>query len=176
MPKLKHLVFLIAILATPAFAADDKPSEDSIRQLLAMTNARKLVDNTLSQMDGALKTNLQGALRGKPMTPERQKIIDKTREKTLALAKEMLAWDKLEPIYISTYRNTFSQEEINGLIAFYKTPSGQALITKMPVVMQQTMVEVQKLSVQFAKQFDDINKDMIAQLDAVPEKASKAKN
>ncbi len=178
MPMLKHLVFLIAVFsAVPAFAADDKPSEDSIRQLLAMTSARKLVDNTIAQMDGMLKTNLQGALRGKPMTPERQKIIDKTREKTLSLAKEMLAWDKLEPIYISTYRSSFTQEEINGLIAFYKTPSGQALITKMPVVMQQTMVEVQKLSTQFAKQFDDINRDMVAQLDAVSDKtADKAKH
>ncbi|TJZ73208.1 DUF2059 domain-containing protein [Chitiniphilus eburneus] len=42
----------------------------------------------------------------------------------------------LKPDYIKLYRDTFTQEEIDGLIAFYKTPAGQALVDKMPLVLQ----------------------------------------
>ncbi len=172
MQKLTLLAVLSFLFAAPVFAADDKPSEDSIRQLLEITQARKLIDSTVNQVDGMLKNSAQAALRGQPMTPERQKILDKSRTRTMALLKEELNWDSLQAIYVDIYRNSFTQEEVNGLITFYKTPSGQALIRKMPVVMQQTMVEVQTLSVQFAKQFDDINRDMITQLDGVTDKAA----
>jgi hypothetical protein len=168
MQKLKYIIFLIAIFTSPAFAAEAKPSEDSIRQLLAITGARKLVDSTIGQIDGMLQDTAQAALKGQPITPERQKIIDKTRAKTIVLLKEELNWDNLEHIYIEIYRNSFTQKEIDGLIAFYKTPSGQALIKKMPTVMQQTMLEVQKLTGRFAQQFQEINQEMIGELEAQP--------
>jgi len=50
--------------------------------------------------------------------------------------KEDLSYDKLEPEYIKIYQDTFSEEEIQGMITFYETPVGQSVITKMPLIMQ----------------------------------------
>ena len=33
----------------------------------------------------------------------------------------------------------FTQEEIDGLIAFYESPAGATFVEKMPVVMQKSM-------------------------------------
>ena len=63
----------------------------------------------------------------------------------MALMKELLDWKKLEPIYVRIYQKTFTQQEIDGMIAFYKTSAGQAVISKMPAAMQNTMDEMQGL-------------------------------
>lgn len=46
----------------------------------------------------------------------------------------------MEPIQIPIYRETFEQAEIDGLIAFYGSPVGQAFVNKMPTVSQKGIV------------------------------------
>jgi hypothetical protein len=58
--------------------------------------------------------------------------------------REELSWEKLEPMYLEIYRKSFNQEEVDGILAFYKTPAGAAMIKKMPLVLQESMVAVQK--------------------------------
>jgi uncharacterized protein len=37
------------------------------------------------------------------------------------------------------YTDTYTEEEIDGILAFYKSPAGKAFIQKMPEVMQRSM-------------------------------------
>ncbi len=46
-------------------------------------------------------------------------------------------------MFTEIYQESFSQEEIDGLIAFYASPAGRAYIDKMPLVMQKTMTVMQ---------------------------------
>ena len=50
----------------------------------------------------------------------------------------------LKPKIAGIYRETFSQEELDGLIAFYESPVGRAYIAKMPVAMAKTMAMSQQ--------------------------------
>jgi hypothetical protein len=59
------------------------------------------------------------------------------------IVQEEFSWDKLKPTYIAIYQETFDQEEIDGLVAFYKSPVGTSMVNKMPVVMQKSMVGMQ---------------------------------
>jgi len=52
---------------------------------------------------------------------------------------EQLNWKTLQPQYVKLYTKTFSQQEIDGLIAFYSSPAGQAYLAKMPLLMQHSM-------------------------------------
>ena len=55
---------------------------------------------------------------------------------------EELAWNKLEPVYVRIYRESLTQDEVDGIIAFYKTPAGQAMVKKLPALMQKVMAEL----------------------------------
>jgi uncharacterized protein len=57
--------------------------------------------------------------------------------------RDELAFDKVKDIYVKAYRETFTQEEVDGLIAFYKSPVGKAYAEKVPVVMQRAGAEMQ---------------------------------
>ena len=104
-----------------------------------------MVDTMNSQMQSMLKNSMQAATQGQKVTPKVQKEIDDIQQEMASETKEVLSWSKLESMYIRVYQKSFTAQEIDGLIAFYKTPTGQALLTKMPIVLQNTMTEVQQM-------------------------------
>ena len=40
---------------------------------------------------------------------------------------------------MKVYTDTYTEEEIDGILAFYKSPVGKAFLQKMPEVMQRSM-------------------------------------
>jgi hypothetical protein len=143
--KVQLLLLLCFILCSSAFGADTKPSDQSIRELMRVAESRKMLDSMMGQYDMVMKSSMQQALEGENFTPEQQKQLDVfLTEITLAFKQEM-NWDRLEPLFVKIYRDSFSQEEVDGMLAFYKSPAGQAVIHKMPLVLQNTMTEMQKL-------------------------------
>jgi hypothetical protein len=112
---------------------------------MRVVDSHKMFDSMMGQYDTVMKNSMQQALEGEPITPEQQKQLgDMQAEITLAFKQEM-NWEKLEPLFVKIYRDSFSQEEVDGMLAFYKSPAGQAVIHKMPLVLQNTMTEMQKL-------------------------------
>jgi len=132
----KRILVILALCCPVACATDTPVSEASIKQLLEVAQARKLVDNMMGQMDTTMKNVMQQVTQGAPVSPQTQKLYDKAQAEVVAMMKDILAWDKLEPVYLRVYQKSLSQQEVDGMIAFYKTPAGQALITKMPLIMQ----------------------------------------
>jgi hypothetical protein len=140
---MKKLLALVAVLAaTPAFAQNQPASEASVRELMAITNAKSLLDQTYGQLDGVMERAMKEAMGGKTLTPEQDSLLAEMRTKMVALFREQMSWEKLEPEYLKLYMATFSQAEVDGMNAFYKSPGGQAVIAKMPQLMQSLMQAV----------------------------------
>jgi hypothetical protein len=137
---MKKLILAVALVASwPAFADGPAASEASIQELLAVTDAKKLIDGMYAQMDGVMEQAMKQALAGKPVTPEQEKVMAEYRSKVLGITREELAWSQLEPSYVDLYSKTFSQSEIDGMLQFYKSAAGKAVIAKMPVMMSNLM-------------------------------------
>ncbi|MES2770461.1 MAG: DUF2059 domain-containing protein [Pseudomonadota bacterium] len=124
--------------ALPALAAERPVSEASVKRLLEVTNARKMLDGMMSQMDAMMKSSIKQAVPGQTFTPEQEMIMEETQGKVVSAMWDELKWEALEPMYIEVYQKIFTQPEVDGMLAFYKTKSGQAVIRKMPLVMQTT--------------------------------------
>jgi hypothetical protein len=161
--------FLFAF--STAFAADQPASEASIKQLLEVSQVHKLLDSATAQMDALMKQAMQQVTQGQPVTPEVQKQIERGQSEAMSMMKEILDWNKLEPMYVRIYQKSFSEPEIDSLIAMYKSPAGQMLLTKMPVVLQNTTTEVQQLMQPVMMRIQRLQQDVLAQIQA--EKAKK---
>ena len=61
----------------PAPPAANPPSEASIKQLLEVTQARKLVDSIMSQMDNLMQQAVAQAAQGRDIPESVQKEIDR---------------------------------------------------------------------------------------------------
>jgi hypothetical protein len=102
------------------------------------------MDSVWAQMDGFMKTSMQQVTKGKPLSAAEQAIMDKQQTKMIAIMKDELSWAKIKDGFVQVYRETFSQVEIDGIIAFYKSPAGQAFIDKQPALMKNTMTLMQQ--------------------------------
>lgn len=142
--KILSTLLIAAALAfsTPTQAAP--PSDASINQLLELSKAGQLMDSVWAQMDGLMKSSMQQVTKGKPLSAAEQAIMDKQQAKMMAIMKDELSWAKIKDGFVQVYRETFTQEEMDGIIAFYKSPAGQAFVDKQPALMKNTMALMQQ--------------------------------
>ena len=61
-----------------------------------------------------------------------------------AVIREELSWAKLKPGFVAIYAETFTQPEVDGLIAFYEGPIGKALAAKTPQITQRSFQMMQE--------------------------------
>ena len=163
------LVAVILTLSVSLQAAP--PSDESINQLLELSKAGKLMDSVWGQMDGMMKASLQQVTKGKPLSTDEQAIMDRQQTKMMAIIKDDLSWDKMKEMFVQTYRETFSQEDIDGLIAFYKSPTGQAFVDKQPELMKRTMALMQQRMVPMMQEIQKMTQETASEL-----KVARAKN
>ena len=141
---MRRLLAFAALLASlNAHAAP--ASAESVETLLAVTKVESMMDTLYASMEQMMRQGTKQAVQGIPVSPEQQSVLDAVPAKFIAVVREEVSWNKLKPLYVQLYRETFEQEEIDGLIAFYASPAGQAFINKMPVVLQKSMEISQSL-------------------------------
>ena len=173
--RIRTIGFLALILTiTPVFAADTPPSDASIQELFQVMQTHKLLDGMMGQMDGLLRKSVQQSLAGREIDAGEQKIIDEQIAKMNELMQRALAWQNMEPAYEAIYKKSLSQKEVNDVVAFYKTPSGQAVVVKMPILMQQAMQMTQEKLTVLMPDIQKIGQETTTRLNEYEASKSKA--
>lgn len=167
---IKLLTFTLLLSSSQVFAEATKPSVDSIKEVFALTNSRAMLVNVQSQMDGMMKSMMQQSMKDQTVNAAQQKVLDKFQEKIVAIQKEELNWDKMEPMFLEIYSNSLTQEDVNGMITFYKSPAGQSFINKMPIIMQQTMIAMQKMMVPLMEKMKVVSQEFSEDMKKAAEK------
>ena len=171
MNKLLATALVWMLICGGAAAANNAPASDaSIREMLELTNSRQMLDSVKGQMTAMMNTTMQNATRSQTITPERQAVLDRMSAKISAVLADMLNWDDMLPMYLRTYRAAFTQDEIDGVIKFYKSPAGKAYVKKMPVVMQNVMKEMPEFIKPVQEKMAAIQKESIQELKDLKEK------
>jgi len=85
----------------------------------------------------------------------------KMMDKMMDFLKEEMSWEKMKEDYIDIYADAFTVEEMKAIIAFYKTPAGQALLKKQPKIAQKTMALSQKATMKLMPKIQEWTKEMI---------------
>ncbi|HEX4648064.1 MAG TPA: DUF2059 domain-containing protein [Steroidobacteraceae bacterium] len=158
---------ILAVLATPAALAQaGKPTEASVKQLFEVMHSSSMVDNYMKQVQTTMHTAVQQVTAGETPNPRQQKVVDELQDKIMALVKEQLNWADLEPTMIEVYRDTFTQREVDGMLKFYQSEAGKAVIIKLPTVMQESMARIQNRVSSLTPRIIQLEKDAAAQIRA----------
>ena len=139
----KWMLCLLFVVMSPAFSASAAPaSESSVRELLEVTKTRQMLDQVYAQMDAMYAGSMRQAF-GETITAEHEARVTRLSTRMMELMKKELSWDVLAPMYVDIYGKSFTEDEVQSMLVFYRTPGGQAVIDKMPLVMQHTMQAMQ---------------------------------
>jgi hypothetical protein len=163
---IKRILVLLIVVSSVAYAADQVPSEASVKQLLELSQVHKILDATMAQMDALMRQAMQQATRGQFVSPKVQKDIDRRQAEMMSIFKETLDWNRLGPMYVRVYQKSFTQPEIDNLIAMYRTPGAQTMLNKMPIVLQNTMAEMQQIMQPMMQRIQRMQQEVVAELQA----------
>ena len=166
MRKLLTFAALLAALNASAAPA----SQESVENLLAATKVESMMDSMYVGMEQMMRQGMNQAAQGKPLSAEQQRIFDAVPTKFVAVMREELNWEKMKPLYVQLYRDTFEQDEIDGLVAFYTSPAGKAFVNKMPLVMQKSLALSQSLMQSLIPKMKAAMKDAMAEAKVSNEK------
>lgn len=133
------LVCSLALLAVCA-AAQPQTKEAKIEELLKLTGGEKMSEQALDQAKAMMMSGLPATM---PAEAREKALAMQTR--ILEFAKQRMSSDRLHTGYVKIFSETYTDAEIDGLLAFYRSPAGKAYVEKMPIVMQKTMMLVQDL-------------------------------
>jgi hypothetical protein len=162
MPAIRtFLLFVLFLSSWSAHAA--KPSAESVEALLRVTRAEALLESVYVSSEAVMRQAMAQSVAGKPLSPAQKRFLDNAPKRFVAVMREELSWSNLKPMYVQIYQENFTQEEIDGLIAFYDSPTGKAFVDKMPAVMQQSMLAMQDRMKPFAEKMKSAVDQAIAE-------------
>lgn len=163
---MKTICALVLSLLCIAPGYAQTPTDESIQTLLSVSQSQRLLDSMYESLDTQMKQMLSQMTNDKPVSAEQQRVMDSVTSKVTTIFREEMAWDKLTPVFVQIYKESLTQEDVDGLIAFYNSPAGLALMNKMPAVMQNSMVAMQPRLNAMMQRIKELMEQTKAELDA----------
>ncbi len=148
-------------------ALAQQPSEASIESLFEVMNSKQLVEDSLVKIDTTLQSSLNRSLKGKPATAYQIGIVKQAKDDISALIHNQLSWQNMKPVFIQSYQKTFSQDEINGILEFYQTDAGKALLNKLPTAINTSVELMESQLKDMSPEIDKIRQTAIDKIKGV---------
>jgi len=130
---------LLVLLVLPLSArADDASKRASIHDLFEVMH----IDSTMQTLMQTVKSSVIPMTRQMigPTVPDTLKAqVSDLQDQLFVLIEQEMGWKTMEPAYIEIYARNFTEEQIDDLIAFYKTPTGQVMLAKTPDIARESM-------------------------------------
>jgi len=124
--------------------AQDESKRVLAEELLNLMNVKDTQEQALAMVKQMISAQIQ------KMNPTSEDSAVQARvttlmEKTMDMVRDEMSWDRMKEEYITLYSETYTEPELKDMIAFYKTPSGQAFIKKQPEVLRRSLELSQKV-------------------------------
>jgi uncharacterized protein len=140
---MRKTLVAVALCALSLTSQAAPPTDASLDALFAASRADQMISLMLGSLEQGFRQGMAAAAAGKPLSAEQQRFLDAAPAKIVAVIKDEMSWDKLKPLMVQLYKESLTQEDVEGLTAFYNSAAGQAFVNKMPAVSQRATVLMQ---------------------------------
>jgi hypothetical protein len=111
-----------------------------IEEMIDETKPDAIIQQSLGQMKAAFSQSFESGFNSQVTQNHEdpakyQKELRAFEDKMFGLISDRMSWARLKPKFIVMYDETFTQQELSDIVAFYKTPSGKSLLRKLPELM-----------------------------------------
>jgi hypothetical protein len=159
-----------ALLASSLFCcafplhADEASKRAKAGDLLTVLHIDQNLNSLLNQQSAQIQKGIANMSSQGKLTPPQQKDTDVFMQKVVGMVRDGISWQKVKPQFVELYASTYSEQDLDGLLSFYRSPLGQKLLQNQPelasksqLIIQQHMQEVQP---KLRDAFDQFKKEM----------------
>lgn len=130
-------LLLVFVLSLPLAArADDASHRAKAQEMMTLLhtdqNVQAVVEKFMKEVSDAADKEA-----GPNPSPEIKAKVADFEKQARQVIEASVGWKAMEPEFTDIYAKAFTDEQLDGIIAFYKSPSGSALLAKMPEVNAQ---------------------------------------
>ena len=126
------MLITLTLMAPVSAQADEASKQAKVKELFAVMHMDHTLDRMRSAMQSQVQATAKGAAGTEQMTPDKQKMQQEFVNNSMKVVDANFGWPVLEPAYVKLYADTYTEAELDGILTFYKSPAGQALLTKSP--------------------------------------------
>lgn len=155
---------LVLALSFPLAArADEASHRAKAQEMMALLHNEKVVQQVADNMMKQI-SDLADKTAGPDATPEAKAKVADFEKQASQIILAQVGWKTLQDPFADIYAKNFTEEQLDGIIAFYKSPAGAALLANMPDVNTQVaqvgQSRVQALQPQLQQLFADFKKSL----------------
>ncbi len=144
---------VLASACLPAMAMAQTAPPPSAHQLelakrvMNDVGGEKMVDQIMNAMMGSMTAQMANG-QSKDIQEKNRTVIVPALQATMSRVMP-----KLMDLVTVSYAQTFSEQELTDIDAFYRSPSGQSMIAKMPQMMTSTMQAMGPIQIEIRQDF-----------------------
>jgi hypothetical protein len=159
---------------TTQTASDAPATKEDIQRYLDVMHSREMMAKMVDAMSAPMHKMLH-----EQFLKDKDKLPPDFEDRTTRMFDDSMKsfpWDEILDSMVPVYQKHFTKGDVNSLIAFYSTPTGQKILRDMPAIMQEAMESMMPL---MQKQMNAMNarvQQQVAQMMKDYKPASKPKS
>jgi hypothetical protein len=123
-------ILAIAVFLAPVCRAEN--SAELANKILELSGASESIRESF---EGVIKPSLdQMRAQGAPA-----ELVDSIEAEARKFFSDNFNWEEVRPQVVLLFTDAFTESELRDFYSFYKTPTGQKVFSKLPVLRQQTV-------------------------------------
>lgn len=174
--RLKSIAAVLILAAIPSFAhADDKTKMAKIQELFEVSKMHALITQSQQLTMQRVKSGMLQRLYGIKLNADQQERLNDFLDKIETVVTDAMDWKTLEPQYAKIYADAYTEQQIDDLLAFYKSPTGQVMVQKNPILMSEANAIVNQRMDAALPQIRQLMQDFLKQEAALGQKEAEKK-
>jgi hypothetical protein len=157
------LVFALALPLTAR--ADEASHRAKANEVMIILNTQHMVQNISDNFKKKIADAADQIAGATPTESGKAKLSD-FEKKADQVVDAQLGWDTMQASFTDIFAKNFTEEQLDSIIAFYKSPAGIALLGTMPTVNDQMTQfgnsRITALQPQLKQLFEDFQKSVAA--------------
>ncbi|WP_295462124.1 DUF2059 domain-containing protein [uncultured Pseudomonas sp.] len=131
---LRTLGAVIMLASASSFAlADAKSHAADAERFLKLANADKLTTPVYAQVQQLFAQHFAQA-----KAPGKKAVLESYTARANQALDSTIGWDKIKPDMVKLYTDTFTEDELEGLIKFYQSDLGKKMLATLPRLSAQS--------------------------------------
>jgi uncharacterized protein len=156
----------LLLVSTTEVAAQEHPKIVLINELLEASGAHSSLDKLRIENVAGVRRAMLAQAGNQNDNPIYKRVFDRVMSKYDDYSKEIFDWSKLEPEYVTLYDQLFTEDEIRGILEFYRTDAGKASLRAMPIILTKMQQRMADKSAEVSARINRILKDSVSEVQA----------
>lgn len=149
----------ILLLAAPyCLRADEASKLAKAAEYFELAQFKQNMSQLMQVVRNQTNAQMLGQMTGSKLPPELRDDLNRFQDEVYKVLDEALGWESMKSEYARLYAEAFTEEEIDGMLAFYRSPAGRAMVAKTPQLMQATSEISQRRLAAIAPQVQDLTR------------------